>query len=60
MNDLNLGKKYYEKKVIVKHLIQTLCVDFGQKEYRDRGSEIQLQNESQRSGGNHWKTGKEK
>lgn len=49
-----------KKKVIVKHLIQTLCVDFGQKEYRDRGSEIKLQNKSQRSRGNHRKTGKEK
>lgn len=55
-----MAKNIIKKKVIVKHLIQTLCVDFGQKEYRDRGSEIQLQNKSQRSGGNHRKTGKEK
>lgn len=46
--------------MLKEHLIQTLCVDFGQKEYGDRRSEIKLQNESQRSGRNHRKTGKEK
>ena len=42
------------------YMIYFVSVDFGQKKCRDRGVEIKLQNESQGSRRNHWKTREEK
>lgn len=42
------------------YMIYFVSVDFGQKKCRDRGVEVKLQNESEGSRRNHWKTREEK